>query len=302
MRTAVIANIGSRLGGGLLELRAVLAAEGVTDPLWYEVSDIRAAPARARHAREEGADLVFIWGGDGTVQRCIHGLADTEATVAIVPAGTGNLLATNLGIPADLHTAVEIGLHGVRRPLDTGLVNGEHFAVMAGAGFDALMVRGADSGLKGRIGSVAYLWSGALNLNAPTVGASITVDGERFFQGELSCVLMANVGKLLGGIAAFEKAEPDDGILEIGVITARNPIQWTRTLGRVVLGRAEDSPFVAVSRGKRSEIRFAEPFLYELDGDPRKAVRRLRVAVHPASITICVPGSEGSGRAQGRQS
>ena len=105
------------------------------------------------------------------------------------------------------------------------------------------------------------------------------VDGERFFRGELSCALMANVGKLLGGIEAFEKAEPDDGILELGVVTARNRIQWTRTLGRVALGRAEDSPFVEVTRGKRFEIRFAEPFLYQLDGDPRKAVRRLRVAV-----------------------
>ena len=75
------------------------------------------------------------------------------------------------------------------------------------------------------------------------------------------------------------------------MITAKNPIQWTRTLGRVALGRAEDSPFVEVTRGKRFEIRFAEPFLYELDGDPRKAVMRLRVAVYPASITVCVPAA-----------
>lgn len=286
---AVVANIHGTLGGGLKELRQVLVAEGVTDPLWYEVSDIRGASERARRAREEGANLVFIWGGDGTVQRCIDGLADTGATIAILPAGTGNLLAANLGIPADLHKAVEIGLHGAHRPLDTGLANGEHFIVMAGAGFDALMLRDAGRGLKGRIGPAAYLWSGALNLNAPTVGASIVVDGEPFFQGELSCVLMANVGKLLGGIAAFEKAEPDDGILELAVVTARNRIQWTRTLGRLALGRAEDSPFVEVTHGKRFEIRFAEPFLYELDGDPRKAVRRLRVAIHPASITLCVP-------------
>jgi diacylglycerol kinase (ATP) len=130
---AVVAHIGGTLGGGLEELREVLAAEGVTDPLWYEVSDIRAASERARRAREEGADLVFVWGGDGTVQRCVDGLADTGATIAIMPAGTGNLLAANLGIPADLHKAVEIGLHGAHRPLGTGLVNGEHFIVMAGA-------------------------------------------------------------------------------------------------------------------------------------------------------------------------
>jgi YegS/Rv2252/BmrU family lipid kinase len=255
------------------------------------MSDIRAAPQLARRAREEGADLVVIWGGDGTLQRCIDGLADTGATIAIMPAGTGNLLAANLGIPTDLRKAVEIALHGHRQPLDTGKANGEHFAVMAGAGFDALMLRDAGSQLKGRIGPAAYLWSGAFNLNAPVVDASIVVDGESFFQGALSCVLMANVGKVLGGIEAFEKAEPDDGILDLAVITARNPVQWTRTIGRVALGRAEDSPFVEVTRGKRFEIQFAEPFLYELDGDPRKAVVRLSVAVHPASITVCVPAS-----------
>ena len=294
MTIAVIAHVGSELGGGLEELRDVLAAEGVRDPLWYEMRDIRAASELARRARQEGADLVFVWGGDGTVQRCVDGLADTGATMAIVPAGTANLLATNLGIPADLRKAVEIGLHGVRRPLDTGLLNGEHFAVMAGAGLDALAVRDAGTGLKGLIGPVAYVWSGALDLSAPMVGASVVADGERFFQGELSCVVMANVGRLLGGIELFEKAEPDDGILEIGVVTAKNRIQWTRTLGRVALGRIEDSPFVEVTRGKRFEIRFARPFLYELDGDSRKKVRRLRVAVHPASITICVPVSEKS--------
>jgi diacylglycerol kinase (ATP) len=286
---AVVAHSGGTLGGGLKELREILAIEGVKDPLWREVSDIRDASEVALRVRQEGADLVFVWGGDGTVQRSIHGLAGTGATIAILPAGTGNLLATNLGIPIDLSAAVKIGLHGLRRPLDSGIVNGEHFAVMAGAGFDALMLQNAAPGLKRRIGPAAYLWSGALNLNAPMVGAHISVDGEPFFQGELSCVLLANVGKVLGGIEAFQKAEPDDGILELGVITAKNRIQWTRTLGRLVTGKAEASPFVEVTRGTHFEIRFAAPILYELDGDPRKAVRRLRVAVHPASITVCVP-------------
>jgi len=104
-------------------------------------------------------------------------------------------------------------------------------------------------------------------------------------------VLTANVGKVLGGVEVFEKAEWDDGILELAVITAKNRIQWTRTLGRAVLGSAEDSPFIEGTRGKRFEMRFAEPFLYQLDGDVRKSVKRLRVAVHPASITICVPAT-----------
>ena len=69
-------------------------------------------------------------------------------------------------------------------------------------------------------------------------------------------------------------------------------------MSRVVLGNAEDSPFVNVARGKRFEIRFAEPFLYELDGVfTQRGERRLRVAVHPASITVCVPATPESRRA-----
>jgi Diacylglycerol kinase catalytic domain len=74
---------------------------------------------------------MFVWGGDGTVQRCIDAVAGSDTAVAILPAGTANLLATNLQIPADLAEAVRIGLHGYHRRIDTGSVNGEHFAVMA---------------------------------------------------------------------------------------------------------------------------------------------------------------------------
>jgi diacylglycerol kinase (ATP) len=286
---AVIAQPGSSLEGGLEELRALLTAEGVSDVLWYEVTHIRKAPQYARRALDEGADLIFVWGGDGTVQLCIHGLAGRQATVAILPGGTGNILAHNLGIPQDLAQAVRVGLHGTHRLIDTGTANGEHFAVMAGAGLDALMMRDADSHLKDRIGPAAYVVSGAGNIGAPRVIASIVADGRPFFRGEISMVLVGNVGKTAGGILVFKDAEPDDGILDLAVVTANNALEWARTMGRVAMGSPEESSFVEVTRGRRFEVRFAEPFLYEVDGNPRRAVKRLRIAVHPGSITLCVP-------------
>src|SRR5450759_2626049 len=131
---AVVAHTEKSLGGGLGELREVLAREGYADPLWFEVAKSREVPKAARRAVKQGAEVVFVWGGDGTVQRCIDALAGTEAVLAILPAGTANQLAANLGIPADLTAAVQVGLHGDRRRLDTGSLNGERFAVMAGAG------------------------------------------------------------------------------------------------------------------------------------------------------------------------
>ena len=228
-------------------------------------------------------------GGDGTVQRCIDAVAGTETAVAILPAGTANLLAANLEVPHDLAAAVQVGLHGDRRRLDTGSVNGERFTVMAGAGFDARMISAADRGIKGRLGRAAYLYAGARHLAARRVDATVEVDGKRFFQGKVSCVLAANVGKMLGGVEAFPKAQPDDGRLELGVVTARNPVQWAWTFGRLALGHPEESPFVDVTRGKKFRIRFGQKVRYELDGGARPATRKLRIEVHPGSITVCVP-------------
>ena len=193
---AVVAHAGKSFGGGLGELREVLAREGFADPLWYEVAKSRKAPKYARRALKQGAEVLFVWGGDGTVQRCIDALAGTEAVLAILPAGTANLLAANLGVPDDLTGAVRAGLHGERRVLDTGSVNGEHFAVMAGAGFDARMIKDADRGMKDRIGRAAYVYAGVRNLRARRAKAAVTVDGSRFFRGRVSCVLVANASAI----------------------------------------------------------------------------------------------------------
>ena len=233
--------------------------------------------------------MIFVWGGDGTVQRCIDAVAGTDTAVAILPAGTANLLAANLWIPHDLAEAVQVGLHGDRRRLDTGSVNGERFTVMAGAGFDARMISDADRGTKGRLGRAAYLYTGIRNLGARRVKATVEVDGKCFFKGKVSCVLAANVGKILGGVEAFPEAQPDDGRLELGVVTARNPVQWARTFGRLALGHPDESPFVKVTQGKKFRIRFDQKVRYELDGGARPASKKLRIKVHPGSVTVCVP-------------
>jgi diacylglycerol kinase (ATP) len=291
---AVVAHSRKTFGGGLPELRAELAGHGFPDPLWYEVRKSRKAPRRARQAAENGADVIFVWGGDGTVQRCVDAVAGTDAVLAILPAGTANLLAANLQIPRDLPGAVQVGLAGERRRLDTGSVNGEHFAVMAGAGFDARMISDADRGMKDSLGRAAYLYTGARNLRARRVKARVTVDGAPFFRGRVSCVLVGNVGKLLGGVSAFDGARPDDGRLELGVVTARNPVEWARVLGRVALGQAGNSPFVAVTRGQRIRIRFSRELPYELDGGARAPATRLAIKVRPGSITVCVPPAAGA--------
>ena len=286
---AVVAHSGKSLGGGLGELRDELAAAGVVDPLWFEVPKSKMAPKRVRRALAAGAGLVFVWGGDGMVQRSVDAMAGSDAALAIVPAGTANLFASNLGIPKEVPAAVAIGLGGSRRRLDVGKINGEHFAVMAGAGLDALMIGDADGSLKSHLGRAAYVFSGAKNMSVRRVRTRVRVDGDKWFAGKTSCVLVGNVGKVMGNIAAFPDARPDDGLLEIGVVTAKGRWQWSRTLVRTAAGHADSSPFVETARGRRFDIRFSKPVPYELDGGDRDATTRLRVRVRPGVVTVCVP-------------
>jgi diacylglycerol kinase (ATP) len=287
--TAVIAHRGKTLGGGLPALRRALEQRGVTTPLWLEVPKSKKAPQQVERALELGANLIFAWGGDGLVQRCLDVLAGADAALAIVPAGTANLLATNLGIPKDLELAIEIGLSGDRRRVDVGRLNGERFGVMAGAGFDALMIKDADGALKDRLGRAAYIWTGARGLRATPFKARIAVDGEAWFKGKASCILVSNVSHLFGGVEIFDRARPDDGRLDIGVVTARGVVQWGRTLARAAAGHPERSPFVRVTSGRKIDVELDRKVLYELDGGERTKAKRLKVRVEPAAVTLCVP-------------
>jgi YegS/Rv2252/BmrU family lipid kinase len=290
---AVVAHAGKSIGGGLRELRAALEREGVTDPLWAEVDKSKRAPRAVRLAVERGADVVFVWGGDGMVQRSIDAMASLpekrRVPLAIVPAGTANLLASNLGIEQEIDVAVAVGLHGARRPLDVGVMNGEHFAVMGGTGFDALLMGDVDSGSKSRFGRLAYVWSGTKYLRMKRFDARIKVDGKKWFKGRAACVLVGNVGRIFGGVELFPDATPDDGELCVGVVTAHGAVQWARALARAVAGDAAKSPLVRTTSGRKIRVDLGRKMPYELDGGARTKTERLKIDVEYHAIEVCVP-------------
>ena len=288
-KVAVIAHAGKTIGGGLEELRVTLSRAGITDPIWSEVPKSRFAPERVQRALDEGAELVFVWGGDGMVQRSIDTLAGTGVTLAIIPAGTANLFASSLDIPSDIEEAVQIGLNGRDRTLDVGKINGERFAVMAGAGLDAHMIEDADAGLKDRFGRLAYIWTASKSLRKEPFKARIEVNGELWYKGKASCILLGNVGSLFGGIEAFENARPDDGLLEVGVTNAEGLGQWARTLARTAIGTTGKSPFVQVTKAKKIRVELDRKVAYELDGGARKPTKVLKVKIEPGAITVRVP-------------
>jgi len=293
---AVVAHRDKKLGGGLSELRQELAANGVNDPLWFEVPKSSKAPKCVRRAIKQGADLVFVWGGDGMVQRSVDAAAGSGVTLAILPAGTANLLATDLGIPKDLTQAVAIGLHGDRRSLDVGVINGERFAVMAGAGFDARVMGGVDKATKQRLGRVAYVRSSVHAIKGKSRKMKIKVDGQTWFADTASCVLFGNIGTITGGLQVFPDAQPDDGYLEIGVVTAKGKMDWLRVLSRIVTHDPANSPMVSITRGRKVTVKFDGPLPYQLDGGARTKTDKLRVSVEPDAICVCVPETKTEGQ------
>ncbi len=286
---AVIAHARKTIGGGLEELRQCLADEGFSDPHWSEVPKSRLAPKRVEAALKDGAELVLAWGGDGMVQRCIDVLAGTGIPLAIVPAGTANLFASSLDIPQDVRKAVRIALHGDDRELDVGRVNGERFGVMAGAGIDAKMIQDADGGLKDRFGRAAYVWTAAKELRSEPFTARIEVNGDLWYKGAASCVLVGNVGSLFAGVDVFENAHPDDGLLELGVTNAEGLGDWARTLAHTVIGTTTKSPFVQTTKAKKIVVELSRKVPYELDGGERGVVKRLKARVEPKSLMVRVP-------------
>jgi YegS/Rv2252/BmrU family lipid kinase len=287
-RAAVVAHAGKTFGGGLLELRRELERQGVADPLWLEIPKSKHASKAVTSALKQGANLIFVWGGDGTVQRCLDASVGTNTELAIVPAGTANLFARNLGIPQDIGECVDIGLHGARRTLDVGCFNGERFGVMAGAGFDAAMIQQAGGGLKDHLGRVAYVWTGSQNLRAKPFRAKIAVDGTSWYDDKASCILIGNLGSLFGGVEVFDDADPEDGRLEVGVVNADGVMDWMRTLARTAVGHPDRSPFVRVTKARKIKVKLNRKVLYEVDGGDRVKVRRFKVEVEPRAVTVCV--------------
>jgi YegS/Rv2252/BmrU family lipid kinase len=275
------------------ELLDALAAAGV-DPLVEETTVDDPGQGVTRRAMEQGVDLVLAAGGDGTVMGCVTALAGSDVPLAVLPSGTGNLLAVNLGLPDDPREVVEVALHGARRRLDVGAIGSDRFVVMSGLGFDAAMLRDTDPALKARVGALAYVLSGLRQLRRPPTEFRVALDGlppvSRVGQG----VLIGNFGKLQGGIEVLPGAEPDDGLLDVGVLETGKVGGWLRLAARVMLGRGSrlDGPPLEVLRARRVEIECRRPQPIERDGEPGPRIRHLTVEALPRALTLCVPAPD----------
>jgi diacylglycerol kinase family enzyme len=237
---------------------------------------------------EAGAEVVFVCGGDGTVMSAVSAMAGTDTAMAVLPAGTGNLLAANLGLSTDLETGLEVALEGGLRRLDVGTVDGQSFVVMAGMGFDAHMLAATSETVKSRIGWPAYVLGALRHLRDRSFPVSIHIDADEPRRRRVRSVLIANVGRLQGGVRLLTDAQPDDGLFDVAVLTPGSLRQWT-ALAWAVIRRRRRVPSMEVFRGTRVEVRTDRPRMRQLDGDLIAPAPRLLAEMTPNALWLCVP-------------
>jgi diacylglycerol kinase family enzyme len=289
-------------------LAAALTSQGWAEPVWLETSEEDPGYGMTEQALEQGVGLVMACGGDGTVRAALTVLAGTGVPLAVLPAGTGNLLARNLGIPVDDLTAcIDIALNGADRTLDVGRIeptepSGRHerFAIMAGVGLDAAIMRDAPERLKARIGWPAYVVSAAKHLRRPGVRMQVVVDGRRPVTAWAQTVVIGNMGMLQGGIELLTDAVPDDGVLDVAVLAGRGLADWSRISARVLTRRTHVDDRFRTYRGRRVSVTLRHPQPRQVDGDLLAAGTLLAVEVEPRALVVRVAVDEGDGVAPPR--
>ncbi len=298
-----------------VEARA--ADEGDVELLWFETTPEDGGRGQARQALERGADLVLAAGGDGTVRAVAEALRDADATLAVLPGGTGNLLARNIGIPyAALEEAVAVAFGGVTRRIDIGVATAarpdgstsEHaFLVMAGMGFDARVIETARPELKRRFGWLAYVESAFRSWPASRdVRVRFRIDGAAERTAHVSTILFANCGSLPGNMQLIPDSEVDDGLIDIAVLQPVTVFGWlaiwrkvtweNRVLRRSALGRRiirfTDKAIrtrLSYLRGAAIAVKLDVPEPFELDGDGFGEVIALGITVDPQGLRVRVP-------------
>jgi diacylglycerol kinase family enzyme len=271
------------------EICGALAEAGWPEPLWLETTPSDPGCGQTRHAIASGVSVVFAFGGDGTVMACATELAGTDVALAVLPSGTGNLLAANLGLSSDVAEGVAVAVGGRRRRIDVGVVGDRCFTVMAGMGFDAEMLQATPEPLKRRVGWLAYLFAGLGRLRSRPMRVRIRLDSRPPMRRRARTVLVGNVGRLQGGIPLLPDAEPDDGYLDVAVLSPRTLGHWL-SLAWGVLRRRRDVARFETFRARSVEVTSDRAQPRELDGDVIEPGRTLAVTVRDRALRLCVPG------------
>ncbi len=230
---------GWRRRSHLEQVLAHLVAMG----LRYTLHETRArgdAERTARTAPIEEFDMVVAAGGDGTINEVINGLAGRNMPLAIIPLGTANVLAAELGLPETVYGQARTIARGPVRPINLGQVNGRRFVMMAGIGFDAHVVANVDTGMKRLVGKLAYVWETLVGFfKYPFRSYRLTIDGREYTAGS---AIFANGHYYGGRFVCARNARLVDASLHVCLFKTAGPLAALRYAAWMVLGRLDKLP------------------------------------------------------------
>lgn len=281
---------------------------------WYETSADDAGIAAARSAIADGASVVLASGGDGTVRAVSEVLRGSRTPLAIVPQGTGNLLARNLGVPLGrIDESVRAAFVGANRRIDLGVLKivredaseSEHvFLVLAGMGLDARTISATKATLKKRLGWLAYVDAGVRTmLTDRPLQIHYSVDGAPVKPLSVYTVMIGNCGLMPGGVLLIPDAEIDDGKLDVVALRPLGAFSWLRIwnkigwengvlrkskAGRRIIDLVNDTKSVSYTRATRYALAVPRPEPIQLDGDDFGLAVAARGEVDPGALTVRV--------------
>lgn len=288
-------------------------AKHLTQVEYIETQLDKDGRACALEALEHGADVVVAVGGDGTVRTVASAVSGTGHALGIIPIGTGNLFARNMGVPVDdIDAALTVATSHGSRLVDMGRLtlldhpeddHGHAFLIIAGIGFDAAMIDDTNPELKANISWLAYFVGGVKNLFAPKFRGTLTVtsaDGSTHTIKNLDfrTVMAGNCGQI-PMFSLMPAASYDDGLLDFEIIdTTGGILGWANLFGDVVhqtiIGKPEQNPLSTNStieqvQGVSAEITLEKPAKAQVDGDMLPETKHIRFSVDHRALIVRVP-------------
>lgn len=247
------------------------------------------AAALARDLRSAGPDMLAVCGGDGTLSEVATGLPDPPFPVLILPGGTANVMARELGLPLDPVAALAAGLRGSVRRVDLGILAGGRsgrFLLFVGAGFDAFVNARVRPDLKARLGIAAYYLETLRALAAYGFPEFEVAAGDETFR--VSSCLVAGASRYGGGLVLTPEADMSDGQLDLLAIRTRRKRDYLRLLSCARLGRTPSFPWIERRRVRSAELRGGRDIRVQADGEIAGTLP-VSIALSPAAFPLVVP-------------
>jgi diacylglycerol kinase family enzyme len=216
-----------------------------------------------------------------------------KVKIGIVPLGTGNLFAQNINISLDLKEAFHTALFGVETKIDVGKANGTYFAIMAGMGLDAAMLKDANRETKNNLGALAYVLSACKNIFNPSNSYELKIDHKQPFTVKAKSIIVGNMAEISAGIKVVPNAHPQTGTLKIGVLKTHSIVSWIELLFTAVKSSVKDSNYYTLLEGSHIEIKSLRgKRMYECDGNLFPATEKMEIDIYPHSLKIVAPSRQ----------